>query len=62
MTSPACTSSQLIIPVCLVRQSPDLAKMQHQQIGICRLNLEVCFPVLMLTCWLFNEVHDAENG
>ena len=40
-TSHACTSSQLVMPVCLVRQSSDLARTQHQQVGICRLSLEV---------------------
>ena len=38
----ACAGSQLLIPVCLVRHSPDLGKERHQQIGICTLNLEVC--------------------
>ena len=37
-------SSQLAVPVCLVRQSPNLASQQHQQVGICNLNLEVLFP------------------
>ena len=38
-----------IVPICLVRQSQDLAQEQHQQLGICNLNLRVCSQQML---WL----------